>query len=58
MITNLDPEHLVDSKNYYKILKQRNALLAKPPKDSYSLLEVWNEKISEPAERITKRKKK
>lgn len=56
MITNLDPEHLVDSKNYYKILKQRNALLAKPPKDSYSLLEVWNEKISEPAERITKRR--
>jgi DNA replication and repair protein RecF len=58
MITNLDPEHLVDSKNYYKILKQRNALLAKPPKDSSSLLEVWNEKLSEPAERITKRRMK
>jgi DNA replication and repair protein RecF len=40
MMTNLDPEHLVDSKNYYKILKQRNALLAKLPKDSSALLEV------------------
>jgi DNA replication and repair protein RecF len=56
MITNLDPEHLVDSKNYYKILKQRNALLAKPPKDSPGLLEVWNEKLSEPAGRITERR--
>ena len=56
MMTNLDPEHLVDSKNYYKILKQRNALLANLPKDSSGLLEVWNEKLSEPAERITLRR--
>lgn len=52
IISNLDPEHLADSKNYYKILKQRNALLAKQMKGSTDLIQVWNEKLSEPAKKI------
>lgn len=58
IITNINPEHLHDSKNYYKTLKQRNALLAKLAQSNSDLLEVWNEKLSEPAERIIQRRVK
>ncbi|NIP38948.1 MAG: DNA replication/repair protein RecF [Candidatus Dadabacteria bacterium] len=58
MITGVDPEHLADSKNYYKILRQRNALLAKSQKDSLAMIEIWDEKLSEPAERIVFRRMK
>ena len=58
IITNLHPEHLTDSKNYYKILRQRNALLAKLHKDSAAMLEIWDEKLAEPAERIVFRRMK
>ncbi len=56
MITNLDPQHLADSKIYYKILRQRNALLAKPKNYSAQMLEIWDEKLSEPAEKIAQRR--
>lgn len=57
MITGIDSEHMADSKNYYQILKQRNALLAKSP-NSPAMLEIWDEKLSEPAERIVFRRMK
>lgn len=58
LISNLDLEHIKDTRAYYKTLGQRNALLSRGSKLDINTMDVWDEKLAETGARVTSRRLK